>query len=482
MFIVPLRDETDFTGWRDAARRLALAGVPPEDVQFGAPGAAGSDLFQTGDPLPQPAAGAVLNVPRELVERLEHVIHHRDPDRFSFMYRLLLRASREKNLLRIASDPDIRRLEAMEKAIRRDAHKMHAFVRFKKIDVEGEERFVAWFEPEYYIVEREADFFVRRFAGMKWSILTPWRSISWDGAALSVGPGAAKADAPSEDAADDLWRTYYASIFNPARLKVRAMQAEMPKKYWRNLPEAELIPSLIAGAGKAAEKMMAEAPTLAAPHHARLQERYWTGRDDAMSDAEPETLKALARQAEGCTRCPLYKDATQTVFGEGPGKADLVFVGEQPGDQEDLAGKPFVGPAGRLLDEMLEEAGIDRTRTYVTNAVKHFKFVPRGKRRIHQKPNAGEIKACRWWLDHELGLIKPKMTVALGATALTALFGKSLPVTRNRGLVVTSATGLPIFVTVHPSFLLRIPDRDDAARERMLFAKDLAKLRDLAAA
>ena len=195
------------------------------------------------------------------------------------------------------------------------------------------------------------------------------------------------------------------------------------------------------------------------------------------AEHEPETIEALARKAEGCTRCPLYKDATQTVFGEGPARAEVIFVGEQPGDQEDLAGKPFVGPAGQMLDATLEEVGIDRSRVYVTNAVKHFKFTPRGKRRIHSKPNAGEIQACRWWLDHEIGLIKPKLTVALGATALTSLYGKALPVTKNRRQILTGEGGLRIFVTVHPSFLLRIPDRESAARERRLFAEDLAAVR-----
>lgn len=199
----------------------------------------------------------------------------------------------------------------------------------------------------------------------------------------------------------------------------------------------------------------------------------------SQTQREAASLDELAEQAGHCTRCPLYKDATQTVFGEGPSSAQLLFVGEQPGDQEDLAGKPFVGPAGRIFDAALEEAGIDRQRVYVTNAVKHFKFRPRGKRRIHEKPNAGEIRACRWWMEEEIRLIRPNFTVALGATALNALYGKAMPVTKNRRRVLTSDSGLRIFVTVHPSFLLRIPDRQKAEREKRLFAEDLAELRDL---
>lgn len=198
-----------------------------------------------------------------------------------------------------------------------------------------------------------------------------------------------------------------------------------------------------------------------------------------MDEERAANLGDLARQAEDCTRCDLYQNATQTVFGEGPRKAEAIFVGEQPGDQEDLAGKPFVGPAGQLFDATLDEVGLDRKRVYVTNAVKHFKFKPRGKRRIHDKPNAGEIKACRWWMDQELGLIQPKVAVAMGATALASLLGKSAPVMKNRGRTLTRDDGLAVFVTVHPSFLLRVPDRDTAARERKRFAEDLAAVRDM---
>lgn len=188
------------------------------------------------------------------------------------------------------------------------------------------------------------------------------------------------------------------------------------------------------------------------------------------------TLEALRQEAEGCTRCDLYKNATQTVFGEGRGGARVVFVGEQPGDREDIEGRPFGGPAGRLFDAVLEDVGIDRKKTYVTNAVKHFKFEPRGKRRIHSKPNAGEIRACRWWLDQELALIRPDVAVALGATAARALTGKPVSVMKLRGTVVSSTEGLPVFITVHPSSLLRVPDEADRRRARELFAEDMRKV------
>jgi DNA polymerase len=181
----------------------------------------------------------------------------------------------------------------------------------------------------------------------------------------------------------------------------------------------------------------------------------------------------LLKDARVCTRCDLYKYATQTVFGEGSLHASIVFVGEQPGDQEDLAGRPFVGPAGAVFDKALEAAGIDRSQVYVTNAVKHFKFVQRGKRRIHNKPDAGEIAACRWWIEHERELIRPALTVALGATAARSLVGKVVTISRVRGEPLTLADGGECWVTVHPSSILRAPDEEARREGKRLFLRDL---------
>jgi uracil-DNA glycosylase len=190
-------------------------------------------------------------------------------------------------------------------------------------------------------------------------------------------------------------------------------------------------------------------------------------------ETEYSSLKALREAAADCTRCDLYKNATQTVFGEGSPKAEIVLVGEQPGDQEDLAGEPFVGPAGRLLDQALEEAGIDRKLAYVTNVVKHFKWQPRGKRRIHQKPNAAEITACRPWLDAELALLKPKVLVCLGATAAQALLGRQFRVSKDRGVPVESELAPVVMATVHPSSILRSDDRE---QEMAMFVEDLRRV------
>jgi DNA polymerase len=211
-------------------------------------------------------------------------------------------------------------------------------------------------------------------------------------------------------------------------------------------------------------------------NHALEAERRIERRSNLRSSWE-----ALLADARVCTRCDLYKPATQTVFGEGPLDAAIMFVGEQPGDQEDEAGRPFVGPAGQLLDKALEAAGIDRSTVYVTNAVKHFKFVPRGKRRIHNKPDAGEITACRWWIDHERELIRPRVTVALGATAAQSLFGKAMAIGKNRGVPLKLPDGSECWITVHPSFLLRIPEEDRKREEKKLFLRDLKRIKARAA-
>jgi uracil-DNA glycosylase len=195
--------------------------------------------------------------------------------------------------------------------------------------------------------------------------------------------------------------------------------------------------------------------------------------EQRLFETEYETLEQLREAARGCRACHLWENATQTVFGEGSSDAEIVFVGEQPGDKEDLEGRPFVGPAGLLFDDALEQAGIDRSRTYVTNVVKHFKWQPRGKRRIHQKPNAAEIAACRPWLDAELTLLKPKVLVCLGATAAQALLGRQFRVSKDRGVPVESDLAPVVMATVHPSSILRSDDRE---AEMALFVEDLRRI------
>ncbi len=443
MRTVTLDAEDDFEGWRTAMRTLVLEGVTPDQVVWQI-GAVASDLFGTPGPVVTPPPGS-FSVPRPFIDLADKAILHTDPERFALLHTLLVRLRAQPKLMDDQADPLVRKLENFAKAVRRDIHKMRAFVRFRELQEGEETRYVAWFEPEFHIVRANAGFFVDRFATMHWSILTPEISIHWDGKVLTEGPGGSKGDAPDADPTEDIWKGYYAAIFNPARLKVGAMLKEMPRKYWKDMPETALVPQLIAGA-QAREAAMVGAVRV----HS----------DDDVASA----WQALRREATGCTRCSLHCDATQTVFGKGPVDAALMFVGEQPGDQEDLAGEPFVGPAGQVFDRALAAAGIDRTRAYVTNAVKHFKFERRGKRRIHATPHAGEITACRWWLDQERALIRPGLTVALGATAARALLGRAVTISRERGrLIDLPDRGGAAWITVHPSAILRMPD--EAARE-----------------
>lgn len=454
MHRVILTAPDDVDGWRAAARRLAVAGVDPAAIVWQV-GDAPADLF--GDaPLPPAPLRAAFSVPRAFLDLADSAILHRDPERFALLYALLVRVRDRPGLMEDRADPLLRRIDALAKTVRRDIHKMRAFVRFREVAEGDGTRFVAWFEPDHHIVRANAGFFIRRFASMRWSILTPDVSIHWDGETLREGPGARRSDAPDGDPVEALWQGYYAAIFNPARLKTGAMLSEMPKKYWRNLPEAALIPDLIAGAQAREAAMIATAPT--APRRPGNAAAAWAAlRDDAM----------------GCTRCPLHRDATRTVFGEGPLDAPLVFIGEQPGDQEDLAGRPFVGPAGQLFDQALAQAGIDRASAYVTNAVKHFKFARQGKRRLHQSPDAGEIQACRWWLDQEIALVRPRIIVALGASAARAMLGKAVTISRTRGTAISLEGGAEGWVTVHPSYLLRLPDAARRAEEHARFVSDL---------
>ncbi|MGN6277661.1 MAG: UdgX family uracil-DNA binding protein [Sphingomonas sp.] len=448
-----LASPDDFDGWREAARGLALDRVPPEEIVWQV-GDAPADLFAGRSDSHRIDPSARLSVPRGFLDLAKNAILHRDAERFALLYTLLVRLQDNHKLLDDRADPLVQRIDGLAKEVRRDIHKMRAFLRFREAqDGEGV-RYIAWFEPEHHIVRANAGFFVERFTGMRWSILTPELSLHWDGATLAEGPGASKADAPEGDPIEAVWKTYYASIFNPARVKVGAMLKEMPKKYWKNMPETALVPGLIAGA-QARESRMID-----------------TARTQIRGNAEA-AWEALREEAAGCTRCPLYRDATQTVFGEGPIAATMMLVGEQPGDQEDLAGHPFVGPAGQMLDKALDEAGVDRARTYVTNAVKHFKFEPRGKRRIHSKPNAGEIEACRWWYEQERLLVKPQVTVALGATAARSVFGRAITNGRERGRPPELPDGGVGWVTVHPSYLLRLPDRVQAEEEYARFVEDL---------
>jgi len=478
MPVVRLSSETDVAGWREAARALRAGQVAPEETLWTVDGA-GGDLFGEAGPVGRPGAPA-FTVPKDFLALADAVIRHRSDERFALLYRLLWRLATEPALLRLHSDPDVIKARAFAKAVGLAVHKMKAFVRFRLVTgPDGAKRYVAWFEPAHRVTELAAPFFVQRFATMDFSILTPDACVHWDRTNLVLLPGADPADAPRDDALEDYWRTYYAAVFNPARLKVGAMQKEMPKRYWRNLPEARLIPELIARAEGRTTSMVSQAPSAPSRRVVRAAQR--ASRDAPFDGQTPVSLEEVMAGVQACRRCDLWRDATQGVAGEGPAKARLMLVGEQPGDQEDLAGQPFVGPAGQMLDRALAEAGVARDRAFVTNAVKHFKHELRGKRRLHKTPNAGEVTACRWWLDTERRIVRPRVIVAMGATAALAVFGKPVSIGASRQKALQLADQAQGVVTYHPSYLLRLPDREAKAKAYAMFVEDLRFASGLAA-
>ncbi len=433
---ITLDGQTDWHGWRTATRALVLSKVPPEDVHW----AVRSDAHDGGNELPAGANG--FHVPRTLVTLASLALQARDPQRFALLYRLVWRANEGEKVLQLTDDTDLHRLHRLAYAVRAEAHRMRTMLRFLDVEENSNHRFVGWYAPAHYVLEANAQLIARRFPNLLFSIVTPDGGAHWNGAELRFGEGA---DAFVDDAAlARWWQAHHARLWREARAGA-------------SIPEAESLD---------------EAP--------RPPDRPALGPVVLPVHADPQTLEATD-SAAACRRCPLHQTATQTVFGEGPEGASVMFVGEQPGDQEDVIGRPFVGPAGQMLDRAMEEAGIDRRTVYVTNAVKHFKFTMRGKRRLHQSPEAPEIQACRFWLDVERVQLRPKLLVLMGGTAARAVLARPVTIGRERGRPFHMADGQLAFVTVHPSFLLRVPDEDAKAREYRAFVRDLQQVRMLMA-
>ncbi len=449
----------DFHAWRELARTALLLHMEPDAIDLAdSTVAVADDLFgslRTATLLP-PANTAdrpAPHVPKAFLENAQLASYHRDPTRWNLLYRLLWRLQGNRDLMRVEVDGDVSSLLRLVQQVKRDEHKMHAFVRFRKVeDAENGEQFVAWYEPAHRILPLAAPFFAERFAIMRWSILTPDGSVYWEPAAgaLQFGPPLDQSHAPSGDELETLWKSYYGSIFNPARLNPDVMRSHMPVKYWANLPEVALLPSLLQQAGGRVTGMVT--------------------RQDEKPSAAPfvpldHALPVLTAALPACRGCSLYECATQVVPGRGPANASIVLVGEQPGDQEDKRGEPFIGPAGGVLRKAMAEAGFAEGEAYLTNAVKHFKFVQRGKARIHQSPRVSEVMACRPWLLAELDALKPKLVVCLGATASKSLLGGTFALMRDRGKLMESTYADQIMATIHPSAVLR--GKDDETRETL---------------
>ncbi|MBA2655719.1 MAG: UdgX family uracil-DNA binding protein [Tatlockia sp.] len=454
----------DFSDWRDKARKLLQQEIEPALLLWQDTKSSQALLFQEDlfllKALNENNKNKVLLIPKKFLPFAATIALHRSTSKWEKLYQLLWRLTHnDKRLLEISSDPLMHELLLMYKAIRRDAHKMKAFIRFCKFKDENEhEYFLAWYKPDHLILRLVAPFFKRRFEVMHWIIVTADETVSWNGQELIYSEGRIIKDNPT-DGLEDLWQTYYKAIFNPARIKIKAMKREMPVRFWHNLPETRMISTLLKEAPKRVETMMLH------------QEGLATSALDFLPK-ELGLLSEIKQHAKQCQGCPLYRNANQTVFGAGNPAAKLILVGEQPGDQEDLTGEPFVGPAGQLLNEILFKLSIKRENIYLSNAVKHFKYTLNGNFRLHRSPSIHEINACKPWLLKEIELIKPKVVLCLGLTAARSLINPAFSIKRERGLLKPTANYF-LGATFHPSAVLRAPTLE--AQEKLVkdFERDI---------
>ena len=437
-----------FEGWRARARSFLAQGVSPQDASWESAGQRSLLLIDSSATTSQTSP-----VPRAFLALAMRVCLHRDDRSLSLLYRILWRLTHgERTLLGNPADEDVLAANRAAKAVSRDVHKMHAFVRFRSVKAEHGESFVAFHRPDHFILRAAVPFFVTRFGSMRWRIETPDESAEWDTQLLTFSGGVTRPSVEG-DPVEAEWQTYYKAIANPARLKLRMMKKEMPVRHWQTMPETAMIRELLQQAAPRVEQMRQMSPNAASP--------------------AAQSLLELRAEAARCSACPLHRCATQTVFGVGPERADIMLVGEQPGNDEDLVGAPFVGPAGQLLDRALAEVGIDRAALYVTNAVKHFKFEERGKVRLHKRADGREIVACKPWLLAELAFVQPRAIVCLGVTAASSLLGRSVTIARDSEGAHLMANGAELFVTYHPAAILRAP----TASQSKLFSALTATIR-----
>lgn len=454
-----------FIDFRAKAGRLARDGVNPREVTWREPQSEGANLsmfssIDTGAVTTAKPSNSPVTVTPQFLRLAEAVAHSNALGKWDLLYRLLWRLTFEnRKLLEVMTDDDVKAALDIQKQIKREVHKIHAFVRFERLEDANEpsgERYVAWMKTDHPCLKLAAPFFQRRFGDRTFSIFTPLESAHWDRRSLAYSEGVSLAPSRGESM-DDLWKTYYKSTFNPARMNIPMMKKELPVRYWNALPEADIIRDLIQEAPERLRKMAKNQNVRAEP---------------------PETrdLAVLDEALKKCTACPLYKTATHSVLGEGPSQARIMIIGEQPGDAEDLEGKPFRGPAGQLLDSMMREIGLDRSHVYVTNAVKHFKWKPvaGSKTRLHQRASGSEMHACKPWLEREIEAIRPEVIVCLGATAAQAVFGRLCKIGEFKGKVITDNPYAPhVVVSYHPSAVLRSIDEVEKSEMQSSIARAL---------
>ncbi|WP_188865429.1 UdgX family uracil-DNA binding protein [Pseudomonas asuensis] len=444
-----------FAGWRCIARQLLEQDVAPSEISWQTEHLVG-DLFAGTSEQPETVSSAI-RVPKQLAELLSLAACYRHAQRWALLYRVLWRVVRGDQAAMLAGDEDGSELHRWAKAVRRETHHLHAFLRFKhRGEHSGNPQYVAWHEPAHDVLALAAPHFCNRMGNTSWLIATPEAVALWDGKTLAFkAPCPVELQALAKQQRDDgesLWLAYYASTFNPARANPKVMTGHMPKRFWKDLPEGPLIPALLSEARTGTQRT-AQAKTVSEQ----------AGKTVPVSAEEVLPVREQLSTLDTCRRCPLWQKATQAVPGEGPLNARLFLVGEQPGDHEDLLGRPFMGPAGQVLDQAIQDAGLQREALYLTNAVKHFKWTPQGRRRKHVTPTT-EIAPCRHWLEQELDNVKPDVIVALGATALESLTGKKQGSLAMYMGQATQWKGRRLIVTYHPSYILRVPE--EAKREQ----------------
>lgn len=471
--------EASFVSWQQTARRLFSADCHPDSINWIEAGSQqGSLLFAQEAPLAIEQAPSQLaqqlaadlpnkrtaRVPREFVADAKLAAVHRDPRRWQILYRLLWRFNHgEPNLLEISVDEDVALFNRWVKAVGRDLHKMHAFVRFRKIAAtDGDETFyIAWHCPDHAIIKLAAPFFAKRFKSMRWSILTPDGSAAWDGETLQFGPGVTRAMAPkAEDDLEELWLSYYASIFNPARIKTKAMKREMPVRHWSTLPETKLISDLLANSSERVAAMVASQPRSAAaylPQHA-----------DSLTDLHTAIMQ--------CAGCDLSSSPCQPQMGSGHHQAKIVVVADQPGDEANINAPALSSAAKALLDEALAIADLDPQSIYLTYAVKHSKYRQLDPKRGIERIQARDVAACRPWLGAELKLVNPEIIICLGSAAALAVLGRMVRLQEERGQWLMSGWRAHTLVTEHPASILAITDPTQQESARVRFFADVKLL------
>lgn len=472
--------EDTFAAWRAASLRALSESLAPEMIEWRVGESAAlpqtQALFDYGETSENAAPSApTVHVSKELAALLKDAALYRSTERWAFLYKVLWRWQHGDRAVASPADADGAQLYRMAKSVRRAKHDMIAYVRFRKqASAAQTPEYLAWYEPDHDVLAWAADHFAQRMGRTSWMIATPRAAAFWDGQQLHLEqrralPGDHRADTADKDEAEALWLAYYRSTFNPARLNEAALEQHMPVRFWKGLPEGHLIPAMISEA-KSGARRLAQASAVGSRG----------GKSIPVEAEVAQPVREPPSSLDRCRRCELWRNATQAVGGSGAGDARIMLIGEQPGDQEDLAGLPFVGPAGQLLTLAITSAGLSRDQVYLTNAVKHSKWEPRGKRRLHKTAGQREVEACSFWLERELQTVRPTVIVTLGATALIALLHEKANL-RDYLHAPFEAAGAWGIATYHPSFALR--QQNDEARDKILTAisQALIQARELAA-